>query len=147
MYIHSQTTDLANHVPAHYLPQADLILVLGDNGKVVKQGSYAQLRDDIASSIKLNNTHFTQVNGTETENSIDVLAEPPMPTLDTSSAPSPTDGGRQTTELATYKYYFSALGWSRIAVLLLFLATEAGMSGFRCKYNEIPNHALSTITA
>ncbi|RAQ73309.1 ABC transporter, partial [Aspergillus flavus] len=37
------TTFLATH-SVHHLPQADLIIVLGDNGQVLEQGSYTQLR-------------------------------------------------------------------------------------------------------
>ncbi|KAJ5218037.1 uncharacterized protein N7498_000136 [Penicillium cinerascens] len=122
------TVFLATH-SAQYMPQADLIMVFGDNGQVAKQGSYAQLRDDIDSFIQPKDTRFTQADEAEEgEKSADVPAEPPTAIFEASSA---TNGARRTGELAVYKYYFSALGWSRIASLLLFLVTDAGMSGLR----------------
>jgi ATP-binding cassette subfamily C (CFTR/MRP) protein 1 len=125
--------DLAYHFSAHHLPQADLIMVLGDNGQVAKQGSYAQLRDNIDGFVQMNDTQSTpadEVKGSDKHT--DVLADLPTPTQDTSSV-SFKNGSRKTTDLAVYKYYFSALGWSRIAALILFIVTDAGMSGFRCK--------------
>ncbi|KAJ5481826.1 hypothetical protein N7475_000638 [Penicillium sp. IBT 31633x] len=87
-------------------------LLQQDYGKVTKQGSYAQLRDDIAGSIQLNDTNYSQPDETkEVQKPMDLLLEPPIPISDTSSV-SPVDGGRQATELAVYKYYFSALSWS-----------------------------------
>jgi hypothetical protein len=106
-------------------------MVLGDNGQVIKRGSYAQLRDDIDGFVHVNDTQPTQED--EPEKGDKPTDVSPTPTSDNSNAFPSKDGSRQTTELAVYKYYFSALGWSRIAAWLLFLITEAGMSGFRCK--------------
>ncbi|GIJ97989.1 hypothetical protein Aspvir_000097 [Aspergillus viridinutans] len=122
------TVFLATH-STYCLPQADLIMVLGDNGQVIKRGSYAQLRDDIDGFIHVNDTQPTQAD--EPEEGDKPTDVSPTPTSDNSNACPSEDGSRQTTELAVYKYYFSALGWSRIAAWLLFLITEAGMSGFR----------------
>lgn len=78
---HSQTNDLANHIPAYYLPLADLIMVLGDNGQVAKQGTYAQLRDDVDGFIQMNDAQLTQADEAEEgDKPTDVLAEPPAPT-------------------------------------------------------------------
>ncbi|GFF44547.1 hypothetical protein IFM46972_07580 [Aspergillus udagawae] len=122
------TVFLATH-STFCLPQADLIMVLGDNGQVIKRGSYAQLRDDIDGFIRVNDTQLTQADEPEEgDNPTDV--SPTAISNNANACPS-KDGSRQTTELAVYKYYFSALGWSRIAAWLLFLITEAGMSGFR----------------
>lgn len=76
--------------------------------------------------------HGIQLRQTDEADRIDELANPSNETADPISAPA-TKANRQTTDLAVYKYYFSALGWVRISALLLFLITEAGMSGFRCK--------------
>jgi hypothetical protein len=109
-------------------------MVLGDNGQVAKQGSYVQLRDDIDGFVQMSDTQPTQAEEVEeSANSTDVQAGPLAPTPDASSVSSSKDGSRKTTDIAVYKYYFSALGWSRIAALLLFIVTEAGMGGFRCK--------------
>ncbi|KAF4768608.1 hypothetical protein HAV15_002643 [Penicillium sp. str.  len=103
------------------------ILVLGENGRVVKQGSYTEIRDN---ADDLTQMHGIQLRQTDEADRIDELANPSNETADPISAPA-TKANRQTTDLAVYKYYFSALGWVRISALLLFLITEAGMSGFR----------------
>lgn len=122
----------ADYIPVNHLPQADLILVLGDNGQVVKQGSYAQLRDNAEGFIQIHDDiQLTQTEGSD-ENG-NGLAEPPNPIANSFSAPCSTDSNRKTTDLAVYKYYFSALGWLRVSALLLFLAADAGLSGSRCK--------------
>ena len=109
-------------------------MVLGDNGQVAKQGSYAQLRDNIDGFVQMNDTQSTPAEEAKgSDKHTDVLADPPTPAQDTSSVSSSKNGSRKTTDLAVYKYYFSALGWSRITALILFIVTEAGMSGFRCK--------------
>ncbi|KAJ5876727.1 hypothetical protein N7455_000192 [Penicillium solitum] len=103
------------------------LLVLGENGRVVKQGSYTEIRDN---ADDLTQMHGIQLRQTDEADRIDELANPSNETADPISAPA-TKANRQTTDLAVYKYYFSALGWVRISALLLFLITEAGMSGFR----------------
>ncbi|KAJ6175652.1 hypothetical protein N7485_002566 [Penicillium canescens] len=125
------TVFLATH-STHHLPQADLIMVLGDNGQVAKQGSYAQLRDNIDGFVQMNDTQSAPAEEAKGSGKhTDVLADLPTPTQNTFSVSSSKNGSRKTTDFAVYKYYFSALGWSRIATLVLFIVTEAGMSGFR----------------
>ncbi|KAJ5308895.1 hypothetical protein N7508_004274 [Penicillium antarcticum] len=120
------TVFLATH-STQYLPQADLIMVLGDNGQVMKQGSYAEIREEVVSFVQRYEVPPTQPD--EVEESTDskaLLTVPLTPTLGISK-----EGGRKKTDLAVYKYYFSALGWARMAALLLFIVTESGTNAFR----------------
>ena len=95
-------------------------MVLGDNGQVVKQGTYSQVQDKIDEAFQSNDNQLTQVDKeAETNNIVDIPVEPPIPTPDTPAATK--DRQRKSTELSVYKYYFSALGWPRVAILLLFL--------------------------
>jgi ATP-binding cassette subfamily C (CFTR/MRP) protein 1 len=118
-----------NYIPVHHLPQADLIMILGENGEIVKHGSYIELRENAG---YLPQVHEVQRTETDEAEKSDELANYPIHTADSIIAPS-TDGRRQTTNLAVYNYYFASLGWLRISALLLFLCTEAGISAFRCE--------------
>jgi hypothetical protein len=118
-----------DHALVHHLSQADLIMVLGEDGRVVNQGRFTELRDKIDDLTHIAGIQLTQTDEAERG---DELPELPNKTAESIHAPS-TDGQRQETDLAVYKYYFSALGWLRISALLLFLITEAGMSGLRCE--------------
>ncbi|KAF3389371.1 Multidrug resistance-associated protein 1 [Penicillium rolfsii] len=120
------TVFLATH-NVHHLPQADLIIVLGKMGQIVKQGSYLEIHDETDGFTQGNRIQLTQTNEVKPS---DELETPVNHTTDPCNSAS-TDSDRQTTDLAIYKYYFSALGWVRISALLLFLITDAGMSGFR----------------
>ncbi|CAG8893204.1 unnamed protein product [Penicillium egyptiacum] len=136
------TVFLSTHT-IHHLPQADLIMVLGTNGQVVKQGTYTELRDDADDLTQIHGIRLTQ---TDEEKRIDELAKPSNHTADSTSAPSP-DAHRQTTDLTVYKYYFSALGWFRIAALLFFLVTEAGISAFRYVWVDLWSSSSDNATA
>jgi hypothetical protein len=47
------------------------------------------------------------------------------------STPASTDEHRQTTDIAVYKYYFSAMGWFRVLVLVFLLVVDGGIGGLR----------------
>ncbi|KAJ5285483.1 ABC transporter [Penicillium chrysogenum] len=136
------TVFLSTHT-MHHLPQADLIMVLGANGQAIKQGSYTGLRDHADNLSEMHGIKLTRTDETER---IDELESPSNYTADSMSAPSP-DVHRQTTDLAVYKYYFSALGWFRIVALLLFLITEAGISAFRYVWVDLWSSSSDNITA
>jgi len=104
-------------------------MVLGADGQLVKQGSFTELRDNTDNFTHMNGIQLRQTDEVEKLDELPELLNHPAESISASSA----DGQRQTTNLAVYKYYFSALGWLRISALLLFLITEAGMGGFRCK--------------
>ncbi|KAE8378483.1 P-loop containing nucleoside triphosphate hydrolase protein [Aspergillus bertholletiae] len=121
-----------NNIFVHHSPQADFIIVLGDNGQVIEQGSHAQLRSHTGGYIYRLGVQPQQIDG---------LAEP----ADTSNSQrqsqdittgslnaSPTsDGRQQTNDLSVYKCYFSRLGGLHVCALLLFLVVNVGIDGFR----------------
>ncbi|CAG8022334.1 unnamed protein product [Penicillium salamii] len=121
------TVFLVSHT-IHHLSQADLVMILGENGQVFKQGSYAEIRDSTESLAQIHCVQPLKPDHDEMEK-IDELATPDD--LVDPTSPLVTDGKRQTTDLSFYNYYFSALGWARIAALVLFLVSESGISGFR----------------
>lgn len=122
-----------NRILVHHLSQADLVMILGENGQVFKQGSYAEIRDSTESLAQIHCVQPLKPDHDEMEK-IDELATPDD--LVDPTSPLVTDGKRQTTDLSFYNYYFSALGWARIAALVLFLVSESGISGFRCKLHR-----------
>ncbi|KAJ5142866.1 uncharacterized protein N7515_001653 [Penicillium bovifimosum] len=120
------TVFLATHA-MHWLPQADLIVILGEHGQIVKQGSYVDIRDNTEYLPQMHDAKLTE---TDEPVRSDVIADPSSQTGELITAPV-TDDHKQTTDSAVYKYYFSSMGWFRIAALLTFLVTEAGVSAFR----------------
>ncbi|KAK6823394.1 hypothetical protein RU639_006092 [Aspergillus parasiticus] len=131
------TTFLATH-SVHHLPQADLIIVLGDDGQVLEQGSYTQLRSHVGGYIHKLGVQPRQTS--ELAQTIDISSRQhqsqniPAGSL---RAFSNIDGSRQANDLAVYKYYFSSLGGLRVSMLLLFLIVNAGIDGFRYVWVDI----------
>ncbi|KAH8702423.1 multidrug resistance-associated protein [Talaromyces proteolyticus] len=131
------TVFLATH-STHYLSQADFIIVLGDNGQVLEQGSYPQLRSHTGGYIQRLGIQAKQIDEAEgMDDNDNGRSESPKITTGPLSTPSPPDGRRQTSDLSVYKYYFSALGWLRVSVLLLFLVVDAGINGLRYIWVEL----------
>ncbi|RAQ42669.1 ABC transporter [Aspergillus flavus] len=125
------TTFLATH-NVHHSPQADLIIVLGDDGQVLEQGSYTQLRSHAGGYIHNLGMQSRQMD--ELAETVDLgyrQSQSRNITTGSVSASPTTDGSRQANDLAMYKYYFSSLGGLRVAILLLFLIVNAGIDGFR----------------
>ncbi|KAJ5758005.1 uncharacterized protein N7511_006699 [Penicillium nucicola] len=120
------TVFLATH-STQYSPQSDLIIVLGDNGQVMKQGTYAQIRDEVSNLIQKHDLAPTQTDDLEESiKSKDLIVSPLAPALSTSK-----ESNQKKTDLAVYKYYFSALGRARIAALFLFIVIDSGTNSFR----------------
>jgi hypothetical protein len=125
--------------PVHHLSQADLIIVLGNNGQVLEQGSYPQLRSHIGGYIhrlSMQPGQTDELAGMDDDS--DRHPKSPNTTTGPLSSPSTTDGSRQTNDLSVYKDYFSSLGGLRVFVLLLFLVVNAGIDGFRCTSSPTP---------
>jgi hypothetical protein len=116
-----------------YLPQTDFIVVLGEHGTVVEKGSYAQLLDRPGGYVQQLGIKPNQIekDGIQNDNTVGAT-EPQKAVKISNDAPASAEGHRQMTDLAVYKYYFSAMGWWRLAVLLLFLVANGGIGGFRC---------------
>ncbi|KAK7745878.1 hypothetical protein SLS53_002596 [Cytospora paraplurivora] len=119
------TVVLATH-SVKRLPQADLILVLNGHGKVVEQGSFAEL------NVVGNYIHNLQVKLEEEEPSKDDNVEDAEESTNSPKAIIPpteavADKSRRTGDWAIYRYYARALGpWG----LLMFVALVAGNSTF-----------------
>ncbi|KAE8147983.1 multidrug resistance-associated protein [Aspergillus avenaceus] len=130
------TAFLATH-NVNNLPLLDYIIVLGENCQVLEHGSYPQLRSHVSG--------YAQRLGIKAQD-VDTIDEPgddsheKLESLPASeglvSTPASTDH-RQTTDLSVYKYYFTALGWQRVSVLLLFLIMQAGIGAFRYVWIEL----------
>ncbi|KAE8393320.1 multidrug resistance-associated protein [Aspergillus alliaceus] len=140
------TAFLATH-SVHRLQQADFIIVLGDNGQVLEQGSYPQLRSHIGGYIhrldmqseQMDKLAGTVDNSVRQPDSLNTTAGP-------LSCPATTDGSRQTNDLSVYKYYFSNLGGLRVSILLLFLIVNAGIGGFRYVWVDIWSSSSDSAT-
>ncbi|KAB8223905.1 P-loop containing nucleoside triphosphate hydrolase protein [Aspergillus novoparasiticus] len=140
------TTFLATH-SVHHLPQADLIIVLGDNGQVLEQGSYTQLRSHAGGYIHKLSVQSRQTNElTETIDTSNRQHQSQNIPTGSLSVSSSTDGSRQANDLAVYKYYFSSLGGLRVAILLLFLIVNAGIDGFRYVWVDIWSSSSDSVS-
>ncbi|CAI7565695.1 unnamed protein product [Penicillium pancosmium] len=130
-------TFMATH-SVDYAKYADFIIVLGDNGQVLEQGSPEDLRSYTAGAPELNKTEKKESNpeNDSTDNQ-ESQHEPQESTLDFSSDSSRVDKPQGGADLSIYKYYFSALGWQRILFLLFFLIIDSGMGGFRYIWIEL----------
>lgn len=64
---------------------------------------------------------------------LNTIEPPETPEVITSriSTPASTDEHRQMTDIAVYKYYFSAMGWFRVVVLVFLLVVNGGIGGLR----------------
>ncbi|KAF7713845.1 Uncharacterized protein PECH_000838 [Penicillium ucsense] len=111
----------------HHLSEADMILMFGGNGGIAKIGRFADLRDDLGQFTLQHDVEVTDDHKTQATD------EKSLPTgeIEEPASNAVADSGLQTTDRAVYKYYFSALGWLRISVLLFFLVTNAGINAFR----------------
>lgn len=100
---------------------------------MLEQGSYPQLQSQPDGYIQANGIHAEQIEDSEkADDNSNPPLEDPEATAGPLSMPSPTDGNRQIADLAVYKYYFSALGWLRLSILLFLLVVDSGINGIRC---------------
>ncbi|KZF23306.1 multidrug resistance-associated protein [Xylona heveae TC161] len=131
------TVFLATH-SGHHLPQADFIIMLGENGQVLEQGSYSQLRSHTGGYVQRLAIQSKQIE--EAEGAVedgDGRQKSSKAMAAVMSASAPNDHRRQSTDLSVYKYYFSSLGWLRVSMLLIFFIMEAGIGGFRYVWIEL----------
>ncbi|KAJ5485275.1 hypothetical protein N7539_005263 [Penicillium diatomitis] len=115
----------------HHLSEADKILMFGGNGGIAKISRFADLRDDLGQftlqhEVEATDDHETQA----TDEKFLPIGEKPVSNAVVNSS-------LQTTDRAVYKYYFSALGWLQVSVLLFFLVTNAGVNAFRYVWVDI----------
>ena len=122
------------------LPQADIILVLNENGKLVEQGTFAEL--NTAGSY----IHDLQIKPEGEEPGRDGVDEQTNVTIDSTDAllqpaKAAGDTSRKTGDWSIYRYYVRALGpWGMIMFIGLVAGNETFMgmgSKFRTYTFEI----------
>ncbi|CAI7591777.1 unnamed protein product [Penicillium manginii] len=130
-------TFLATH-SIDYMKYANFIVVLGDDGQVLEQGSPEDIRSYATDVPGPNKTDEKETN-TEIDLFDDQESqhEPQESTLESLGDSSGSDKRQGGADMSIYKYYFSALGWERISFLLLFLIIDSGIGGFRYIWIEL----------
>jgi ATP-binding cassette subfamily C (CFTR/MRP) protein 1 len=120
---------LATH-SIHHLPLADNIIVLGSNGQVLEQGSYAHLRskDGFVSQVLVHPEMLQQRSSARPEEAAEPVKGKGKGTgavpkdFQGPSANDVSDLTRRTGDTAVYKYYLSSIGWK--------LCLASAVSGF-----------------
>ncbi|KAJ5200516.1 ABC transporter integral membrane type 1 [Penicillium cf. griseofulvum] len=126
------TVFLTTHNVVQYLPQTDFIVVLGENGNILEQGSFSQLVNNAGGYIDRLGIQLGQIEKEEMQNDSTVgLPETHEIMASRISTSDSTDERRQTSDISVYKYYFSAMGWVRVSVLAFFLVVNGGIGGLR----------------
>lgn len=103
---------------------ADTVLVLGNNGGIIEQGPFENLKEGqgfIANSDLSNEIISQDVNAP-----VDGDAENGSP----GHAANETEP-MQRPDMSVWRFYFDAMGWTRIILLCVFLSIEAGFGAFR----------------
>lgn len=124
------------------MKQADFIISLDDDGQVLKQGSYEDVQrstlDDFESrneSLRDMTQLFIRSPASEEDKEHQESVLGPV------ESPGENSSHEKTADASIYKYYFSALGWQRILILLIFLTINSGTYGLICKlYLIVPVH-------
>ncbi|KAH8889119.1 putative ABC transporter [Thozetella sp. PMI_491] len=120
------TVFLATHSVQH-LPSADLVIALGDRGRVVEMGTfdhlsgaggYVQSLDVVAKSSD------DEKGDTSDQDQLDEPVEALV------GAEATEEDRPLATDLAVYRYYFSSLGWPRMGVFITFLIMNSFCGAF-----------------
>ncbi|KAI4915033.1 hypothetical protein J4E90_005070 [Alternaria incomplexa] len=128
---HGLTVLMTTHTATYFVQQADRIVVLGSEGRIVEQGSFEKLISNRNSFL-----HSIELRQEETGNphegpndAVEIPATSVMGSDDALESPS----ARRTGELSTYAYWFRSFG---LRLSLLFLAATL-LAGFFWKFMEI----------
>ncbi|KAJ5356748.1 ABC transporter integral membrane type 1 [Penicillium concentricum] len=125
------TVFLATH-NVQYLPQTDFIVVLGENGNILEQGSFSQLLSHAGGYVNRLGIQPGQIEKEEMQNDDTIgLPETEEVMLSRIYTPASTDERRKTSDFTIYKYYFSAMGWIRVCVFTFLLVVNGGIGGLR----------------
>ncbi|KAH8427289.1 uncharacterized protein LDX57_005003 [Aspergillus melleus] len=117
---------------ANHLAHADHIIEFGANGAVTEGRSCAGPQDFHGDSVE---DRGDARNDIDTEEKLEHNSDNP---LDSPNAePSTPRSSNVTADPSVFKYYFSALGWQRLAVLAFVLVVESGIGGFRYIWVEL----------
>ena len=114
------------------MPSADLIVVLADGCRVVEQGPFSKLRAAGGYIQSLRIEEYSSNDAIKADDGpVSVPTTPPVNT----QVVDAINNDRQTADFSIYEYYFKALGWPRIALLIVFLVINSGFGSFRCPYS------------
>lgn len=114
-------------------------MVLGKNGAIVERGSYEKLKNargyvqslDLAAGTGMNSSNAGEPREQREER--EVRSELTAQELAAAAtAESDANDIKQTTDASTWMYYARALGWFRIAALVLLLTIKAALGCLQC---------------
>jgi ATP-binding cassette subfamily C (CFTR/MRP) protein 1 len=129
---HGPTVLMTTHYGAYFVQQADRVVFLGSDGKIVEQGSFETLisnRNSFLHTIELREERDVDNPPEETDDAVEVPTDSARESED-ALEPAST---RRTGEFSTYAYWFRSFG-SKLS--LLFLAATL-LAGFFWKFMEI----------
>jgi ATP-binding cassette subfamily C (CFTR/MRP) protein 1 len=126
------TVLMTTHYGAHLVQQADKIVVLGSDGRIVEQGSFETLMSDRNSFLHTIKLREEKDTGHPPREISDAVGIPTNPARETDDALPPTST-RRTGEFSTYTYWFRSFG---LKLSLLFLAATL-LAGVFWKFMEV----------
>jgi ATP-binding cassette subfamily C (CFTR/MRP) protein 1 len=129
---HGLTILMSTHYGAYVVQQADRIVVLGCNGRIVEQGSFQKLisdRNSFLHTIELREEKDTANPSRNPNDAVETLTD----SIGESDDALESASARRTGEFSTYAYWFRSFG---LKLSFLFLAATV-LAGFFWKFMEI----------
>ncbi|KAI0531750.1 P-loop containing nucleoside triphosphate hydrolase protein [Xylaria digitata] len=122
------TVILATH-SVKRLPEADLILAMDENGKIIEQGKFSELNvpGRYIYSLKISNLQSSTAVDDESLPESEGSIEPE----DVNTKAQDEDSSRRTGDWATYKYYAAALGRSKLLVFVALVTLNEAAGGIQ----------------
>lgn len=114
----------APQTSGQFLAMADSIICLGTNGQVLGHGTFKELRAAGNPVTTLDSDPQAMAGEDDT---VDKEPEERDPSNTTNEREVES---LQTPDLSVWKFYFTSMGWTNIALLSVFLTVEAGFSAF-----------------
>jgi ABC-type multidrug transport system fused ATPase/permease subunit len=122
---HGLTTILTTHDITHVVQQADQIVVLGYDGRIVEQGSFEKLisnQNSFLHTIDLREEKNTNTQPEEPNDDVEI----PTDSVGESDDALESASARRTGEFSTYAYWFRSFGW-KLSLLFLTATLSAGL--------------------
>jgi len=125
--------------PVHRLAEADHIIVLGVEGRILEQGTYKSLTcsGEYVQSIAQTQHNIDPAGSVQNE----VSSAPRDPTESVPIA-NTQENTRQTGDWRIYKYYFSSLGWMNLLIFGALIASSSVLYIVQCKCSPEPRKAI-----
>ncbi|KAI0968721.1 P-loop containing nucleoside triphosphate hydrolase protein [Xylaria arbuscula] len=122
------TVVLATH-SIKRLPEADLVLAMDNNGKIVEQGKFSELNvpGRYIHSLEISQSRSSTGVDTESLPANEVNSVPPDAPIEVQNQ----DPNRQTGDWATYRYYTAALGRWKLVVFVIFVTINEVANGMQ----------------